>query len=270
MTLFDSTENQKEDISYKNALYVYAIGKMSEILTQKLKEQEELELFKTIDMPTIEVLANMQWNGMKVNENDLIEFGRQLKEGLNSLTQEIYELAGEEFNINSPKQLGEILFDKMKLTVTMEDATFYVQEDKGKVVCVIPNTQGMARRFLEDNSKISPECDYNYALQNGGHGSKLYKELEMPNRFVGVASCAEGDTFDEDLGRTIAFHKDKLYKSMFKKFNMFVNEIDSYIDELTTVINNFGAKLSENSARREKYIQTLVGSDEEETESENE
>ena len=125
MTLFDNTENQKEDISYKNALYAYAIGKMSEILTQKLKEQKELELFETIDMPTIEVLANMQWNGMKVNENDLIEFGRQLKEGLNSLTQEIYELAGEEFNINSPKQLGEILFDKMKLPVIKKTKSGY-------------------------------------------------------------------------------------------------------------------------------------------------
>ncbi|HCC04653.1 MAG TPA: DNA polymerase I [Clostridiales bacterium] len=125
ITLFDSTENQKEDISYKNALYVYAIGKMSEILTQKLKEQKELELFETIDMPTIEVLANMQWNGMKVNENDLIEFGRQLKEGINLLTQEIYELAGEEFNINSPKQLGEILFDKMKLTVIKKTKSGY-------------------------------------------------------------------------------------------------------------------------------------------------
>ena len=125
MTLFDSTENQKKDISYKNALYVYAIGKMSEILTQKLKEQEELELFETIDMPTIEVLANMQWNGMKVNENDLIEFGKQLKDGLNSLTQEIYELAGEEFNINSPKQLGEILFDKMKLPIIKKTKSGY-------------------------------------------------------------------------------------------------------------------------------------------------
>ena len=125
ITLFDSTENQKKDISYKNALYVYAIGKMSEILTQKLKEQEELELFETIDMPTIEVLANMQWNGMKVNENDLIEFGRQLKEGINLLTQEIYELAGEEFNINSPKQLGEILFDKMKLPVIKKTKSGY-------------------------------------------------------------------------------------------------------------------------------------------------
>ena len=125
ITLFDSTENQKDDISYKNALYVYAIGKMSEILTQKLKEQEELELFETIDMPTIEVLANMQWNGMKVNENDLIEFGKQLKEGINILTQEIYELAGEEFNINSPKQLGEILFDKMKLPVIKKTKSGY-------------------------------------------------------------------------------------------------------------------------------------------------
>ena len=125
MTLFDSTENQKDDILYKNALYAYAIGKMSEILTQKLKEQNELELFETIDMPTIEVLANMQWNGMKVNENDLIEFGRQLKEGLNLLTQEIYELAGEEFNINSPKQLGEILFDKMKLSVIKKTKSGY-------------------------------------------------------------------------------------------------------------------------------------------------
>ena len=125
MTLFDSTENQKEDISYKNALYAYAIGKMSEILTQKLKEQKELELFETIDMPTIEVLANMQWNGMKVNENDLIEFGKQLKEGINILTQEIYELAGEEFNINSPKQLGEILFDKMKLPVIKKTKSGY-------------------------------------------------------------------------------------------------------------------------------------------------
>ena len=125
MTLFDSTENQKEDISYKNALYVYAIGKMSEILTQKLKEQKELELFETIDMPTIEVLANMQWNGMKVNENDLIEFGKQLKEGINILTQEIYELAGEEFNINSPKQLGEILFDKMNLPIIKKTKSGY-------------------------------------------------------------------------------------------------------------------------------------------------
>ena len=125
MTLFDNTENKTDEVPYRNSLYVYAIHELSRILTEKLKEQEELELFETIDMPTIEVLANMQWNGMKVNENDLIEFGKALKDGLDLLTQEIYELAGEEFNINSPKQLGEILFEKMKLPIIKKTKSGY-------------------------------------------------------------------------------------------------------------------------------------------------
>ena len=125
ITLFDSVENNIDEAIYRNTFYVYAIDKISNILTEKLKEQEELELFETIDMPTIEVLSNMQFNGIKINENDLIEFGKNLKEGLDLLTQEIYGLAGEEFNINSPKQLGEILFEKMGLTVIKKTKSGY-------------------------------------------------------------------------------------------------------------------------------------------------
>ena len=125
MTLFETAEKQNDEGLYKNTFYVYAIYELSKILTEKLKEQEELELFETIDMPTIEVLANMQFNGMKINENDLIEFGKNLKDGLNFLTTEIYNLAGEEFNINSPKQLGEVLFDKMKLPVIKKTKNGY-------------------------------------------------------------------------------------------------------------------------------------------------
>ena len=125
MTLFETAEKQNDEGLYKNTFYVYAIYELSKILTEKLKEQEELELFETIDMPTVEVLANMQFNGMKINENDLIEFGKNLKEGLDFLTTEIYNLAGEEFNINSPKQLGEILFDKMKLPVIKKTKNGY-------------------------------------------------------------------------------------------------------------------------------------------------
>ena len=125
MTLFETAEKQNDEGLYKNTFYVYAIYELSKILTEKLKEQEELELFETIDMPTVEVLANMQFNGMKINENDLIEFGKNLKDGLNFLTTEIYNLAGEEFNINSPKQLGEVLFDKMKLPVIKKTKNGY-------------------------------------------------------------------------------------------------------------------------------------------------
>ena len=125
MTLFETAEKKIDEELYKNTFYAYAIYELSKVLTEKLKEQEEFELFETIDMPTVEVLANMQFNGMKINENDLIEFGKNLKDGLNLLTSEIYNLAGEEFNINSPKQLGEVLFEKMKLPVIKKTKNGY-------------------------------------------------------------------------------------------------------------------------------------------------
>ena len=125
ITLFENTENNIDEALYRNTFYAYAIDKISNILTEKLKEQEEIEVFETIDIPTIEVLASMQFNGMKINENDLIEFGKTLKDGLTLLTSEIYNIAGEEFNINSPKQLGEILFEKMKLPVIKKTKSGY-------------------------------------------------------------------------------------------------------------------------------------------------
>ena len=76
-------------------------------------------------MPTVEVLSDMQWNGMYVDEKELEEFGQELKDKLEILTKEIYEMAGQEFNINSTKQLGEILFEKMKLPVIKKTKSGY-------------------------------------------------------------------------------------------------------------------------------------------------
>ena len=115
MTLFDSKENKVDITKIKTAFYVYSVFELSKVLTEKLKEIDGVELFEKIDMPTVEVLANMQWNGMYIEENKLVEFGENLKDGIDLLTNEIYNLAGEEFNINSPKQLGIILFEKLGL-----------------------------------------------------------------------------------------------------------------------------------------------------------
>ncbi len=76
-------------------------------------------------MPTVTVLADMQWNGMYVDEEELTEFGNKLKEQLEIKTKVIYEMAGEEFNINSTKQLGEILFEKLKLPVVKKTKSGY-------------------------------------------------------------------------------------------------------------------------------------------------
>ena len=115
ITLFESQENNVDTLKYQTAFYAYGIYELSKILTSKLEEIDGIELFQNIDMPTVEVLANMQWNGMHIEENKLIEFGKALKDGIDLLSSEIYNLAGEEFNINSPKQLGVILFEKLSL-----------------------------------------------------------------------------------------------------------------------------------------------------------
>ena len=124
INLFDSIPSIEQDRE-KCTLYCMAISKIKDITAKKLEEINALKLFNEIDMPTVEVLSNMQWNGMYVDEKELEEFGQELKEKLEILTKEIYEMAGEEFNINSTKQLGEILFEKMKLPVIKKTKSGY-------------------------------------------------------------------------------------------------------------------------------------------------
>ena len=123
-SLFEET---KEDYSLKvkSCIYAKEIYQLAEITLKKLEEEKELDLFKNIDMPTIEVLAEMQWNGMYLDVNELDNYGDMLKTRLNSLTEEIYQLSGQEFNINSPKQLGEVLFEKLKLPVVKKTKSGY-------------------------------------------------------------------------------------------------------------------------------------------------
>ena len=117
----DEIDNDK----YKNALFAYCIGKLQEPTLKKLEEYNSIELFKNIEMPLVEVLAQMQVNGMYVDKNELIEIGNRLKQDLEILTNEIHELAGENFNINSTQQLGKILFEKLNLPVVKKTKTGY-------------------------------------------------------------------------------------------------------------------------------------------------
>ena len=126
INLFDENE-EKSDENENNKIckIAYSIGKIQEITQKKLEETNCLELFRKIDMPTVEVLSNMQWNGMYVDKEELEQFGRELTEKLETITKIIYEMAGEEFNINSTKQLGEILFEKMKLPAIKKTKSGY-------------------------------------------------------------------------------------------------------------------------------------------------
>ncbi len=124
MNLFAVPE-QDSKLDKKKAAYAYAIGKLHPLLIEKMKKDKCYSLFEEIEMPLSEVLAEMQYTGIYVDKEELLIYGKVLQEQLKTLSTEIYQLAGEEFNINSPKQLGEILFEKLKLPVQKKKKTGY-------------------------------------------------------------------------------------------------------------------------------------------------
>lgn len=115
-------KNQKNmrDLS-PNDVYEYACEdadvtlKLKNILADKLKEKECEELFYNIEMPLVPVLTKMEYDGVCLDTESLKESAKRFTEELINIEKEITELAGQEFNISSPKQVGEILFDKMKI-----------------------------------------------------------------------------------------------------------------------------------------------------------
>lgn len=90
-----------------------------------MEEQKMMDLFEKVELPLAEVLASMELEGIKVDGDVLLEIGKELEGEIASLTEKIYKEAGEEFNINSPKQLGEILFEKMGYPVIKKTKTGY-------------------------------------------------------------------------------------------------------------------------------------------------
>lgn len=97
-------------------------------LYEDMKREDNIYLFENIEMPLAKVLANMEIEGIRVDKKVLEEMGTEIKIKLEILTRDIYNYAGEEFNINSPKQLGEILFDKLKLPGAKKNKNGYATD----------------------------------------------------------------------------------------------------------------------------------------------
>ena len=126
LNMFD----QVKDISNKEEVgaYVYALNSLYSITMKKMQEDGSIKLFEEIEMPLVRVLGDMQFNGMFVEKQEIEKFGKELKERLEKVKKEIYEYAGEEFNINSTQQLGKILFEKLKLTEPKKNKKGYATD----------------------------------------------------------------------------------------------------------------------------------------------
>ena len=107
------------------ALQAAALNALTKKLKEKIKENNQEQLYYEVELPLISVLAHMQINGFMVDKSELESFSAMLSAKIDALTKEIYFLADEEFNINSPKQLGVVLFEKLALKPAKKTKTGY-------------------------------------------------------------------------------------------------------------------------------------------------
>ena len=102
-----------------------AVWKLRSVMDAKLKENEQYELYQDLELPLATILGKMESDGVKVDRQTLVDIGEDLAGKLTQIEQTIYHAAGENFNINSPKQLGVILFEKLGLPVMKKTKTGY-------------------------------------------------------------------------------------------------------------------------------------------------
>ncbi|EDP23783.1 DNA-directed DNA polymerase [Parvimonas micra ATCC 33270] len=116
----------EEDIIFKFiSQNVFAISALYDIFIEKAKENNLISLYENVEKPLVKVLADMEKTGVLVDRNKIIELNEEYSKLAYLYEQKVYELAGEVFNLNSPKQLGVILFEKIGLPVVKKTKTGY-------------------------------------------------------------------------------------------------------------------------------------------------
>ena len=129
LSLFSEAEEKESFLSeddVKNiTICLKGIFQSKDEILNKLKSLDMLDLFKNIEMPLTETLASMEHVGMYIDVNELDKFDKEISARLQVLEKDIYTLAGEEFNINSPQQLGHILFETLNLPTGKKGKTGY-------------------------------------------------------------------------------------------------------------------------------------------------
>lgn len=172
-----------------------AIWDLKEKLEVKLEENEQYALYKEIELPLASILGTMESDGVLVDKPILVEMGHELNIKLRAIEQDIYALAGETFNINSPKQLGVILFEKIGLTPIKKTKTGYstaadVLEKLASEHEIIEQIllyrqlgklnstyiEGLLKEIHEDDGKIHTR--YQQALTSTGRLSSINPNLQ--------------------------------------------------------------------------------------------
>ena len=129
MDVYDKKEVLSEEEFIKRSLYkAFFVYDSYNKLLDMLKENNCLDLYNNIELPLASVLARMELNGIRIDRQILTQMKEDIILKIDDVSKKIYNLAGREFNISSPKQLGEILFDELKLPYAKKNKTGYVTD----------------------------------------------------------------------------------------------------------------------------------------------
>lgn len=135
---------------------------LAQLLDNKLHLQEEDKLYYEVELPLVEVLAAMEINGVAVDKEQLKVMSKELGKQIDALAEEIYHLSGEIFNINSPKQLGQVLFEKLKLPVIKKTKTGY--STGAEVLEELAVTHEVVSKILEYRQMVKLKTTYTDSL----------------------------------------------------------------------------------------------------------
>ncbi len=210
MSLFDEPEEDTgADIEARRQVAAYEAMTAQAaypVLLAELRETGMEELYRTVELPLVSTLYDMEQVGMAVNLSFFSEYSKQLNEGITRLEQEIYRLAGEEFNINSPKQLGVILFEKLKLPGGKKTKTGY--STSADILEKLRSEDPIVENILEYRQLAKLKSTYAdglpaYVAEDGRIHSKFQQMITATGRLSSAEPNLQNIPVRMELGRKI-------------------------------------------------------------------
>ncbi len=198
---------QKQEAFLSYACYsAYIAMRCVERLRELLSREEMEELFTTIEMPLIYTLYDMEIRGIRINKEALKEYGDQLAIGIDRLEKSIYELSGEEFNINSPKQLGVILFEKLGMKGGKKTKTGY--STSADILEKLQSEHPVIEMILEYRQLTKLKSTYadglaEYIREDGRIHGKFHQTIAATGRLSSTEPNLQNIPIRMELGRQI-------------------------------------------------------------------
>ena len=212
--VFGTGKNQKtlaelsqEDLGAYVSENICAAKLLKDCLAEIIAEEGQDKLFFEVELPLVWVLASMEINGVLVDKPKLYEFNENLKVSIDILEKEIYALAGEEFNLNSPKQLGVILFEKMGMKPPKKTKTGY--STNAEVLEKLSEEHEIVRKILEYRQLAKLKSTYGDGLlavideKTGRVYSKFNQTVTVTGRISSQEPNLQNIPVRTELGREL-------------------------------------------------------------------